>query len=232
MRCRAVENALSPFLDGVLASNARQAVGAHLDTCEACMRRYEELTSIRKVLRSAKPAPVPAHLSASLQVMASREWARQRERATVALRVASWRDRLHLMLKNLLEPLALPAAGGLLSALVLFGLLAPQIMLRRVDSEFDISSTIGVLGPVRTQAELRSPDPQLGTYGDLIVDLTVDEQGRMIDYALPYHPQLAGNGQIRKAIENSLIFARFIPATNFGQPITGKVRITLMNVKG
>jgi hypothetical protein len=136
------------------------------------------------------------------------------------------------MLKNLLEPLALPAAGGLLSALVLFGLLAPQIMLRRVDSEFDISSTIGVLGPVRTQAELRSPDPQLGTYGDLIVDLTVDEQGRMIDYALPYHPQLAGNGQVRKAIENSLIFARFTPATNFGQPITGKVRITLVNVKG
>lgn len=233
MSCRAVQNALSPFVDGVLASNVRQAVVAHLNTCEVCARRYYELTSLRLSLRSARPEPVPAELATSLQVMASREWARHRERATVAIRVASLLDRLHLVLKNLFEPLAIPAAGGLLSAIVLFALLAPQIMLRRVDSDFDISSSaIGVLGPVRTQAELRSTDPLIGSYGDLIVDLTVDEQGRMVDYALPYHPQLSGNGQVRRAIENSLLFARFTPATAFGQPITGKVRITLVNVRG
>jgi hypothetical protein len=53
--------------------------------------------------------------------MASRERRRAAERRSVSAFCRAWLDRTRLMAHNLMQPLALPFAGGVFSALVLFG---------------------------------------------------------------------------------------------------------------
>jgi hypothetical protein len=64
----------------------------------------------------------------------------------------------------------------------------------------------------------------------------VDEQGRMIDYAVVAGAGVLANAAVRRRLENMLLFTEFTPATSFGQPMTSKMRIwfrtSRIDVKG
>jgi hypothetical protein len=59
---------------------------------------------------------------------------------------------------------------------------------------------------------------------DAMVDLKIDDRGRIINYSIVGAPGPAD--QLRHSIENSLLFTEFWPATNFGRPIAGTIRIS------
>jgi len=63
--------------------------------------------------------------------------------------------------------------------------------------------------------------------GDTLIEVQVDEQGRMVDYNVP-------EGQMTGEIGNMLLFTRFTPATKFLWPATGKliIRVSRIVVKG
>jgi hypothetical protein len=125
----------------------------------------------------------------------------------------------------MMRPLALPAAGGVLSAMLLFGSLAPAFPTRH-RIVHDVPTAF------YTQVALDVTYPNVLPDTDVVVDLTIDQEGRLIDYALPYQPAMARDPEIRHAIASHLLFTRFTPATFFFQPISGKIRITLVNVRG
>ena len=83
---------------------------------------------LRGSLKDLPPAPVPEPLRTQLQVLASRERARWNANKTVSLALHNWAVNIKLAIDNLMRPLALPLAGGLASALLLFGVVVPTLV--------------------------------------------------------------------------------------------------------
>ena len=76
-----------------------------------------------------------------------------------------------------------------------------------------------------TEPTLKFMAPVAFFNGDAVVDLKIDDQGRIINYSILGAPGPASD-QLRHSIENSLLFTEFWPATNFGRPIAGTIRIS------
>jgi hypothetical protein len=164
----------------------------------------------------------PASFSTSLRVLASRERQRFLSRRTLAQTFSSWQDRARLFANNLMRPLALPFAGGLFSAAVLFSVLVSTYPLRG-NMAFDVPTALSTNPLVSRTA------PFGNSSEDVVVDVTVDGNGRMIEYAIVGGPDGIKGAALRRSIENMLLFTEFLPATSFGHPTPGKVRLVLQN---
>jgi hypothetical protein len=194
-------------------------------------RRAEE--RVLQALRGLPQRVPPAGLSTSLRVQASRERQRLLNRRTLLgtwpQAFAAWQVRARLFANNLMRPLALPFAGGVFSAAVLFSLLVSSYPVRG-NSAFDVPTALSTNPLVSRTAPFGNASE------DVVVDVIVDGQGRMIDYAIVGGPEGLKKDLLRRSIENTLLFTEFLPATSFGQAVSGKVRLVLhssqVDVKG
>jgi len=183
----------------------------------------------------ALPRVTPPGLTTSLRVLASRE--RQR-RLTARLgrfgRLTELSDRLSLWASNLMRPIALPFAGGVFSAVVLFGVM--------LGSTFPVhasaSSDSDVPTMLTTSASIKGLGP-ISTWDDsemVVVDVTLDDQGRMVDYAIVAGAAVLQDAALRRKLENKLLFTEFVPATQFGVPTTSRLCLLVgtshIDVKG
>ena len=173
--------------------------------------------SVSQVLRSLPARVPPANLRTSLRVMASRE--RQR----ILARQIDWRDRVNLFVTNLMRPLALPLAGGVFSTVALFGMCITPMYPLRADDSSDVPT--GLI----TEAAVKMTAPIGGSCGEVVVDVIVDEAGRMVDYKIVSGFNVLTTAQVRRSLENRLIFTEFKPMTQFGQPMSGKLRVYFRN---
>ncbi len=230
MKCQAVERRVSSYLDDLLSVEERRSVEAHLESCPACALQTQQLARLRTRLRALPAQTPPPELDFKLRVMASRERARIATRVTYGLMFRHWLEHASLLTGNLMRPLALPFAGGLVSAVVVFSMLVmPQFSARTAVSD-DVPTML------TTEASLKSTlSFGLGD-DDIVVDVLVDESGRMLDYWVPDGQRWAADSQLRRSIEKTLVCTQFTPATMFGRPASGKLRITLrrshVEVKG
>jgi hypothetical protein len=198
----------------------------HLAGCPACSDQFRELARVRGAVGRLPAATPPARLSSVLRVVASQERSRLFARKHPFRSLAG---QFHLWVENLMRPLAIPLAGGLISALVLFGMLMPTFAFQRNVSN-DVQVALFTQPAVKDQNSFALPDE------DFVVEVLVDGQGRMIDYAVTEGPSLGKNNELRSAIENKLLFMEFTPATAWGAPRFGKIRLSLhrslLTVKG
>ena len=180
---------------------------------------------VQNALRGLRRLHVPSHLTSQLRVVASKEALRRRERVSWRAAVLNWRDRLTVLFDNAMRPFAIPTAGGFVAALLLFGTLAPTLMIPGVPLP-------GVPGDVPTGlytgASIRAFMPIGATDQEIDLELVIDGQGRLVDYYLPNGTHVR-TPALRRAIESSLLLTQFNPATSFGQPTTGKVRVSFRN---
>jgi hypothetical protein len=69
-----------------------------------------------------------------------------------------------------------------------------------------------------------------------VIDVTVDDQGKMIDYKIVSGERLVQEQGLRRRLENMLLFTEFVPATSFGRPTAARMRLSLhafqVDVKG
>jgi hypothetical protein len=177
---------------------------------------------LRAGLRQLPMVKPPAQLLTSLRILASRERLRRLAPAGVPVWLSGWWARTRLWADGIMKPLALPAAGGLASALVLFALLAPGLAVRAPSGVDDVPTML------TTSATFLGMGPFGYTADDIVLDVTVDSRGSLIDYSSPAgHRAWLNDPAVRRSVENALLFAVISPGTSFGQPVTGKVRITL-----
>ena len=120
MNCEKVRQLLPGYLDGAVLtgtwSDTHVTIGHHLESCEDCrdeLRAYQAMSSMMSSVQ--RPTP-PADLALQIRVAAAqrlsdRNWLHYVRRA---------RTRAELVLKNILEPLAIPATGGFTVAFVVF----------------------------------------------------------------------------------------------------------------
>ena len=130
-----------------------------------------------------------------------------------------------------MRPLALPFASGVTSALVLFAAwVVPTypVVAAQADDLFDPPTML------TTEAAVKG---HLAAFGgasqDVVVDITVDPNGRFVSYEVVSGKDLLTTAELR-SLENQLILTAFEPATAFGKPRIGKVLIqfNFVEVKG
>jgi hypothetical protein len=212
MDCQTVQLGISAYLDSAISSEEQREMVQHLGACPKCSGESERYRELRAALRSVPKRTPPPDLIVRLRVAASK--------ARVS-RFHGWRERFQLSLRNLMRPLALPAAGGLCSAVFLFSTLVPTFR-----AAFAMDNSPGdVPTMLTTEPTLKFMAPVAFFNGDAVVDLKIDDRGRIINYSILGAPGPASD-QLRHSIENSLLFTEFWPATNFGRPIAGTIRIS------
>jgi len=220
MDCLQVQWMLSAFLDGRIVESERRLLEEHLESCAECEARHADLVAVRTALQVAPVQKVNRQLALSLRSLASREAARRRRRVDFHAQVHDLTERLTFWASGLMKPLALPAAGGIATAVLLF--MAGMTNFQGIISAPQPGDVPTILA---TEAQLKST--LLDTAPEEInVDVLVDEQGRVIDYSLPKSLDLVARQELKRVIGNSLLFTQFHPATTFGQPTSGWVRVT------
>ena len=221
MECLTVRSKASAYADNGLSQEERLEMRQHMQDCQICARESERYQRIREALRSLPRRIPPSDLTVRLRVAASQA------RTLTANGASDWtrlRDRFQLALSNLMRPLALPLAGGLCAALVLFSALVPTFtptFAGKTDTLLDVPTMLS------TEPSLKYMAPIAFGEADAIVDLNIDDQGRIVNYSIVSAP--GQTEQLRHRIENSLLFTEFWPATAFGKPISGTVRISFHN---
>jgi hypothetical protein len=220
MECSFIKRYISAYVDGAVSAEERSAVRRHLLTCAECSLEADRYTRVRETLRSLPRPVAPPDLATRLRVVASKV----RIETTGPNRWDRWRERLELSLHDLMRPLALPAAGGLCAAVFLFSTLVPTFK-----SAFALASLSGdVPTTLATQPALKFMAPVAFSGGDAVVDLQLDDQGRIVDFVIVSAPGQQSDA-LRRRIENSLLFTEFWPATTFGRPVAGTIRISFRN---
>ena len=212
MTCKSVEHALweTPLSEEVIA---------HLIDCGDCDMQRRQIRSLSAAMRNLPTVKVPELAAMKLQVLAS-----HRRKGQLPTAISQWWSRMRLAFDNLLKPLAVPAAGGIMASFLCFGVIVDTLQYRP-DWRDDIP--VGLF----TQVTMDDPSP-FGCLGqDVIVQLTVDENGRVTDYVLPRGG--ASPGQMQE-IGNLVLYTTFTPATSFGQRISSKILVDIhhMNVRG
>jgi hypothetical protein len=176
-------------------------------------------SSLNEALRSLPAKLPPVELRTSLRVIASRERQRRMARRDFAAVWKSWRDRTELFFENVVRSVALPVAGGLCSTVVLFSMFVVPTYPLLTRGQADVPTILSTPVSVKSMAPFSVGDI------DMVVDVVVDEQGRMLDYAIVAGASVLADSQMRKRLENALVFSNFTPATSFGQPMVSKMRL-------
>jgi hypothetical protein len=164
---------------------------------------------------------MPDGLAERLRVLASHERERVLLRANLAVRLRNWRERVRLCFDNLMRPMALPFAGGLLlpSALVVFACIV-QTPAFPYYAGSDAPPPMIATEPDGEVVDWIGRAPQLvGVTEDVSSDATaalllIDPEGRVADF-------MVAHGEATKEMKNFFLFSRFNPATSFGQPTWG-----------
>lgn len=126
MDCSQVKFVLSSLVDGHVIEAERRAVMAHLEACPECACHHRQLCEVRTAIRALPARRVPPILGFSLRVTASREAAKRRRFHGILAACRAWSEGFMVRANGLMRPLALPAAGGIASAVLLFSMVMPN----------------------------------------------------------------------------------------------------------
>lgn len=219
MTCPEVRSLFSPYLDGALNGADRQQVSNHLETCADCKKQYAAISRTQELMSALGRKPAPPDLALKLRVAISQEmsmtWERRLQRGIIRM-------------EDTINAFMLPATGGLVTAIVMFGLLIGGFMTLPggvAGAGTDIPTSL-YTPPKLTSAPfadyflVKSETP-------VVIEALVDSNGRLQDYRI-----IAGQDttEIRKQLDRSLIFTVFEPAMSFGQRAPGKVVLTFANI--
>ncbi len=222
MDCHNAKRLLAAYCDVGLSPGERDAVDLHLAACGACEALARQYARGRAAVRALPVLAPPGHLLTSLRVLASHERARRLAGARMPAAVTRWVVRTRLWADAMMRPLALPVAGGLASAVFLFALVVPNFF-----SPHAAPAAADVPTMLSTEAALVG----LGPYGigedNVTVYVTLDREGRFVDYSFPSGQDWAQDPEMRRSVENTLLFLRFEPGTTFGMPASSRIRLTL-----
>ena len=227
MKCSIAKSKIPSYLDSAVSERERQELRSHLRACRSCADAWEGSLQVKNAVRSLPKMEMSRDLAIRLRVVASQE---RNQRIGLG---RTWWESFTLRVNNLLRPLAVPLAGGICAAVVLFATLVPTLS--------HPASTTDVPCVVFTQPMIESMSPIGFTPADAIVDLRIDQQGRIVNYSI-----VESSGHlpaVQRSIENSLLFTRFKPATlapnscsDCGVPMSGTIRMVLrsshIEVKG
>lgn len=224
MTCRQVIRFLPGYLDGALpeslGSEGHSSIGTHLESCPSCRRELERHRRIQRMMSVAtRPSP-PADLASRIRLAVSNA----RALGGFAGRLRRTKDRLELLLENIFEPLALPATGGIVVALLVFALVYQVLGPGMPVSAATPDSPTNLLQPARLEVlagfQMSRLEEMTRTGGQhpLLVEAMVNADGQAVSYRV-----ISGQVDVnmQRELDQVLFFSRFRPQMSFGRPTSG-----------
>jgi hypothetical protein len=217
--CAEIGKLFSPYLDGQVSGVEMHAVTRHLEQCSSCAREYAATRRAQRLLSNLGAKQAPADLALKLRLAISREAAQARRPQFEGMLVR---------LQNELNAFMVPATAGLLSAVLIFGLLLGFFAL---PAELRASSgDVPLMLYTAPQLEQSAFGTTLGNVGDdaVVVEAYVDANGRVEDYRILSQPDDAQ--AVLPQLKNLLIFTTFRPALSMGRPTTGTAVLSFWKI--
>lgn len=223
MDCNKVRDLLPGYLDGAALtgtwSDKHVSIGRHLEICAGCREEllaYRSMSSIMSTVQ--RPVP-PKDLSLKIRVAAAQ---RLSDRTWLHYALHA-RNRFEMVLKNILEPLAIPATGGFTVAFVVFVMVCQLLGLGEPLRAGSNDSPTNLIQPARLEALAPFPITGLEESGHagphaLLVEATVNSQGEAVSYRIISGPD---NDTVRRQLDLVLLFSRFRPEMSFGRFTSG-----------
>src|SRR5579872_6260804 len=219
MTCGRVIRYLPGYLDGALPESLgperHASIGSHLETCPSCRRELERFRRIQRMMSVASRPSPPADLGVRILLAVSNA----RALGGFGGRLRRAKDRLELMLENIFEPLALPATGGILVALLVFALVYQVLGAGMPVSAATPDSPTNLLQPARLEVlagfQMTRLEEMTRTGGQhpLLVEAMVNADGQAVSYRVI-------SGQVDQIVQHELdqvlFFSRFRPQMSFG----------------
>ena len=141
-------------------------------------------------------------------------------------RSSRW-DALRVRWENAFDAIMVPATAGLVTTMIVFGLLISLIYPGQVRASNDVPTML------YTPAELKFTPFEwsmgANSADSLVVEAYVGPDGRVQDYRILSAPEDAQ--AILPELKNMLIFTTFHPATAFGQPTASRVILSFSKVQ-
>ncbi|MDP9054193.1 MAG: hypothetical protein M3N93_07815 [Acidobacteriota bacterium] len=233
LSCKCVRTALWDSAAGTLDETDSLMIDLHSAECPECRLHRAEVRSLRTGLKNLPAAGVTPLLSTRLKVLASRERSRSLLRRDVAARMEELKSSAKLILDNLLRPVAVPAAGGLLASFLCFGVIVDNL---HVHPEWQPGWNDIPVG-LFSQVTLDDASPFSVRGKDVIVELTVDRNGVVSDFEVPQCNDTGAKSTSPEELQeigNLVLYSKFSPATAFGKKVTGKILVSIhhINIRG
>lgn len=215
MDCKQAKSMFSTYLDGAVSGHEMRAISAHLESCGSCHTNYLALQRTQALLSSLGSRKAPSDLPLRLKLAIQRERSRG---------PAHTLRNLGLRLEHAINSFMLPATAGLVTAVIMFGVLIGFFALPEIANDVPTS----LYTPPRLAA---GPYAIEGLESPVMIEASVDATGRVQDYRI-----LSGrdSDSLRVKIDSALIFTTFEPARAFGAPASGRVVLAFatVSVKG
>ncbi len=217
--CSRARSRFSGYLDGAITGREMQGIAAHLERCRDCKDEFESWRGMQQLLSQAGAAKAPADLGLQIRVAISRESTRRvSRRHTFA---TGW--------DNLVRPMMLQAASGLLGTLLLVGgiamligvVAAPNAVLANDEPLGAVTKPHFLYSSIEQQPVLTPDD------GTIVVEAQINSEGRVYNWKI-----VDGNpdGRTRDQLQEQLMLQVYEPARIFGEPTRGKVLVTFSGV--
>jgi len=226
MKCQTVRARLPGYLDDVVTGAARveerTEIREHLEGCNVCRTELEKFRKLSVLLSRVPKNDPPADLAVRIKVAAAQ--AQRPQDWSGGLR--RMKDRVEILVDNVFRPLTVPATGGFFSAMLVFVLvfqmIAPGITVRAVQNDVALNlmrpAELVTLSDYPQSWAPEQNDLELSLPHGLLLDVTVDAHGQMTDYQILSGPD---NHELRRQLDQMLLFSRFSPMLSFGRPTAG-----------
>lgn len=217
MKCIEAISLFNPYLDGSLNGGQMQQLSAHFQGCRTCRTQYASLKQTQTLLAGLGRQTPPADLALRIRVAISQERSVSLSRRFQGFLVRA---------ENMVNAFMFPASAGLVTAVVMFGVLIGFLAVPNKVSANDVPTSL-YMPPRLTSAPFVGA-LSINSGSPVVIEAYVDSNGRVADYRI-----ISGEDteQVRKQLDRSLIFTTFEPAMSFGSPASGTVVITFSNVE-
>lgn len=219
--CGSVRPVMWDYVEGIVDEVDRIGIGYHLRECRDCELHRKEVRSLRMGLRHLPVPQVPSMVTTRLKVIASRERSRQLVRRDLQSWAAELRSRAKLVFDNLLRPLAVPAAGGILASSICFGTIMNNL---HVHVQWDNDVPIGI----STDVGIEDISPFSSGSQDFKVLLSLDGDGNVTDFEVPQTAKVTSD-EIQQ-IGNLVLYSTFTPAMRGGRRVSSKRYFLLSHI--
>jgi len=220
MKCAQAKLLFSPYLDGAVTGTQMHALSQHMEGCPHCKHQYVSLQQVQQLLGKMGPRKVPSDVGLAMRVAMSREIARSRH---------SHLEGILVRVENTLNAFMVPVTAGLVTAIVIFGLLMGFLALpgQLQASNDDVPLRLYTYTAPQLQ---QSAFTTLDSISDdsLVIEAEVDSRGRVQDYRILSNPR--DSQDLLPQVKNMLIFTTFRPATSMGRPTTGKAVLSFSKI--
>jgi uncharacterized protein YihD (DUF1040 family) len=208
-------------MDHSMSGKRMHEIAEHLNSCRACRSEFNLLRNTQKLVSDLGRKQPPPDLALKLRVMISQELAQSRKKPFEGLR---------MRFENAFNAFMVPATAGMISAIIIFGLLIGVLYPAQISRVNDVPTLL------YTPPELTFSPFGLEMNGinadSLVVEAYVDANGRVQDYRILSAPEDAKD--LVPELNKMLIFTTFRPATAFGLPTNGRAVLSFakVNVRG